>query len=156
MARWAFGAAAGCLLALGLWSQWRPSGPAVTAPANPAATADRVARVALGEPQRVQPVRLVFRSPAALSGVTIVLALPEGVELSGFPGRRELSWRTDLQRGTNLLELPVRVSGPGGVLTARLNLGEDSRAFSVRVQGQTGAARPGDRADAPMGGTNRA
>lgn len=124
---WGVAAASG-LLALGLW--WNLS----KAPVD-SAPVPRVASVALGDPTRVQPVRLVFRSPVALSGVTIALGLPEGVELAGYPGQRQLSWQTDLQLGTNLLELPVRVRGEGGVLTATLNLGEDSRQFSVRVQG---------------------
>jgi hypothetical protein len=80
-----------------------------------------------------QPVRLVFRSEDALAGVTIELNLPEGVELSGYPGQRHLVWQSDIQAGPNLLELPVQVHGRGGVLTATLNLGSERREFSVRV-----------------------
>ena len=82
----------------------------------------------------VKPVRLLFRSPRALSGVTVQLRLPEGVELQGHPGR-QLSWRTDLQAGANLLELPVIVhSGEGGMLTAELSLGQDRKQFAVMVK----------------------
>jgi hypothetical protein len=80
-----------------------------------------------------QPVRLVFRSEDALAGVTIELNLPEGVELSGYPGQRHLVWQSDIQAGPNLLELPVQVHGSGGVLTATLNHGSERREFAVRV-----------------------
>ena len=80
-----------------------------------------------------EPVRLVFRSASAVSDVTIELSLPEGVELAGFPGQRRLVWQSDLRAGENLLELPVRAHGRGGVVTATLNHGKERRAFSVRL-----------------------
>ena len=80
-----------------------------------------------------QPVRHVFRSEDAIAGVTIELNLPEGVELSGYPGQRHLVWQSDIQAGPNLLELPVQVHGRGGVLTATLNHGSERREFAVRV-----------------------
>lgn len=91
-------------------------------------------RVAVA-PDEVQPVRLMFRSPRELSGVTVHLQLPQGVELAGYPGRRELRWQTDLQSGANLLELPVIVQpGAGGVVTASLSIGQDRKQFAVLVQ----------------------
>jgi hypothetical protein len=80
-----------------------------------------------------EPLRLVFRSEDALQGVTIEIELPEGVELAGYPGQRQLVWTSDIQAGPNLLELPVEVRGDGGVLTATLNHGAERRQFSVRV-----------------------
>ena len=111
---WLGGAlAASLLLATGMWFG-RQSLPEVMAVAD-------------------QPVRLVFRSEDALAGVTIELNLPEGVELSGYPGQRHLVWQSDIQAGPNLLELPVQVHGSGGVLTATLNHGSERREFAVRV-----------------------
>jgi hypothetical protein len=83
----------------------------------------------------VSPVRLMFRSPRALEGVTIQLQLPAGVELAGHPGRSELTWQTDLQAGANLLELPmIAQGGEGGLLTASLGHGQDRRQFAVLVK----------------------
>jgi hypothetical protein len=133
---WVWAMAASCVLALGLWLS-----AGLERHAEP-----EVAQVALGQPTQVQPVRLLFRSAESLSGVTIALALPEGVEIAGYPGQRELSWRTDLQSGPNLLELPVLVSGDGGMLTATLWLGQERRQFSVKVQGAASSGalmRPG-------------
>ena len=80
-----------------------------------------------------QRVRLVFRSEDALAGVTIEIDLPEGVELDGYPGQRQLVWQSDIQAGPNLLELPVQVHGSGGVLTATINHGSERRQFAVRL-----------------------
>lgn len=86
-------------------------------------------------PGAVSPVKLVFRSPRALSDVTIRLQLPDGVELAGHEGRSELRWQIDLAAGGNVLELPVIVrEGAGGVITASLSHGQDQRQFEVLVQ----------------------
>jgi hypothetical protein len=88
----------------------------------------------------VQPVRLVFNSPAALKQVTLRVALPEGVEIAGFPGERELSWQTDLKEGSNVLELPVLAHGAGGILVAAVSDGADRREFAVELR-----VSPGER-----------
>lgn len=111
-------------VAIGLWSMRQPVSTPDTMP---------VAHVQPSSIAGVQPVRLVFRSASALDDVTIELVLPEGVELDGYPGQRRLVWQSDLRAGSNLLELPVLVHGPGGVLTATLNHGAERRQFSARI-----------------------
>ena len=102
----------------------------------------------------VSPVRLVFRSPRALAGVTVSLRLPEGVELAGRDGRREWRWQTDLDRGGNVLELPVIVrAGEGGLITADVSYGQDRRQFAVLVRTRKSASfevRPVETAAAPV------
>ena len=148
---WSRWAAAGALaaslaLALGLWvTREAPTRPATEPP---------VAHVQPAETAGVQPVRLVFRSASALTNVTIEIGLPEGVELAGYPGQRQLVWQSDLRAGANLLELPVLVHGPGGVVTATLNHGTERRQFTVRVvsvpeSGGTAAPRTPQRGALP-------
>jgi len=122
----AVGAAiASIAVAVGLWFASQPGSR--TSESMP------VAHVQPASIAGAQPVRLVFRSASALNDVTIELVLPEGVELEGYPGQRRLVWQSDLRAGSNLLELPVLVRGPGGVLTATLNHGAERRQFSARV-----------------------
>lgn len=83
-----------------------------------------------GEIQRVQ---LVFNSPGALSGVTMHVGLPAGVELAEYPGVRELTWQVDLKPGANLLALPVIVRGDGGTVMASVSFGAELKQFSVVV-----------------------
>lgn len=92
-------------------------------------------RVPEFDPAAGEPLRLVFNSDAALRDVQFELELPEGVELEGYPGERRVVWRSDLDAGSNLLELPVRAVGGEGLLTATLVHGGEIRRFEVRVVG---------------------
>ncbi|WP_303905347.1 anti-sigma factor family protein [Thiohalomonas denitrificans] len=80
-------------------------------------------------------VDLAFNVPQAIRGGTLVMELPAGVELAGYPDQRQLTWQTDLQQGTNLLSLPVRArEGRGGELVARIEHGGKSKAFRLRLE----------------------
>lgn len=107
-----------------------------------------VVRVQSGAVQRVQ---LVFNSPSALSGVTMHVGLPDGVELAEYPGVRELTWQADLKAGPNLLALPVIVRGAGGTVLASVTFGGESKRFSVQVEaaGHNGALQESPVRDFP-------
>src|SRR5436190_4998306 len=102
--RWAYvGAALAASLALWIGAaSLRRSSPAVT--------------ISLNEPRTIQ---LAFNAEHEVSQATIRLQLPEGIEVQGFPGEREIRWETDLARGINVLPLPlVATSRTGGALVA--------------------------------------
>ena len=93
--------------------------------------------IAMLAPGKAQQVRLTFTSPTNMAGVTVHLRLPDGVELVGYSGRRELRWQVDLQAGANALDLPMIMKrGTGGVLTTSLSHGQDQREFTVLVRSQ--------------------
>ena len=52
-------------------------------------------------------IKLAFASSESLQGAKITIRLPENVALVGYPGRRQLSWETNLKKGDNLLSLPI-------------------------------------------------
>ena len=88
--------------------------------------------MALAEPHTVN---LVFSSNEALENATLTVSLPEGVELAGFPGQREISWETSLSVGKNLLPLKLIALTPtGGVVLARLEHDDRNRTFRLRIQ----------------------
>lgn len=129
-----FALAASLVAGVGL-TLWLGEGPA---PAESPSPGTQVVVLAAGS---TGPVRLAFRSPRDLSGVTISLQLPEGVELAGHPGRQALSWQADFQAGANVLELPLVVrTGASGVLTATLDHGGSHKAFTVQVRADRPAA----------------
>lgn len=79
-------------------------------------------------------VNLVFSSVTALDHATLTLILPEGIELQGFAGQREITWSTRLQQGRNLLPLTlVAVRPTGGELLAKLEHDNRHRTFRLRV-----------------------
>lgn len=82
-----------------------------------------------------QTVNLVFASSAALEAATLTLRLPDGIELFGFPGQRQISWQTSLNAGKNLLPLKlIALSPAGGEVLATLEHGDRSRTFRLRIE----------------------
>ncbi len=80
-------------------------------------------------------VKLVFNSSQALAQATFTVLLPPGVELRGYPDQREITWEGSLQKGKNLLVLPLiaRNTG-GGELTAYVSHGDKRKAFRLRME----------------------
>lgn len=79
-------------------------------------------------------VNLVFASATALESALLTITLPDGIELAGFPGQREVAWQTSLNEGKNLLPLKlIAVSPVGGELLARLEHKDRGRTFRLRV-----------------------
>ncbi len=122
-----FGAAIAATLAV-----WMIGGMLLTSPQLPDAGAVIPGvTIALEEPRTVN---LVFASAAALDSATLTVSLPDGVELSGFPGQREVTWETSLSEGKNLLPLTLVALKPtGGELLARLEHEKRNRTFRLRV-----------------------
>lgn len=88
--------------------------------------------IALAEPRTVN---LVFASAKALDSATLTVTLPDGIELDGFPGQREITWETSLSEGKNLLPLTlVAVTPTGGELLARLEHEDRDRTFRLQVK----------------------
>jgi hypothetical protein len=85
--------------------------------------------------EQEQTVRLVFASAMALDSATLTVSLPEGIELAGFPGQREITWETSLEEGKNLLPLTLIALTPaGGELLARLEHKDRNRTFRLLVE----------------------
>lgn len=84
--------------------------------------------------EQERTVRLVFSSAQALDSAMLTVSLPEGIELAGFPGQREITWETSLKEGKNLLPLTlVALTPAGGELLARLEHKDRNRTFRLQV-----------------------
>lgn len=91
--------------------------------------------------QQAENVQLVFSAARPFPGATLSLRLPVNVELVGYGGVRELTWRTDLLEGANLLRLPLIARGPaGGELAAQLSVGSTSKTFRLKIKIRGGDA----------------
>lgn len=122
-----FGAAIAATIAV-----WMIGGMLLTSPQLPdAESVIPGVTVALEEPRTVN---LVFASATALDSATLTVTLPDGIELNGFPGQREITWETSLNEGRNLLPLTLIALTPtGGELLARLEHKDRDRTFRLRV-----------------------
>ena len=112
---------------------WLIGGFFLTTPDLPNAGADIPGiTMTLEEPRTVN---LVFASATALDSATLTVTLPDGIELAGFPGQREITWQTNLQEGKNLLPLELIATTPvGGEVLARLEHEDRDRTFRLRVE----------------------
>jgi hypothetical protein len=109
---------------------WFVGGAFLSTPVTPEAEIPGIA-MTLEEPRTV---KLVFASKTALEGALLTVTLPEGVELAGFPGQREVTWETSLVQGKNLLPLElVALTPAGGEVLARLEHENRGRTFRLRV-----------------------
>lgn len=112
---------------------WMISALLMTTPQLPDADAAIPGVTIALEQQRT--VRLVFASAEALDTATLTVSLPDGIELAGFPGQREITWETSLREGRNLLPLTlVALTPAGGEVLARLEHDNRNRTFRLRVE----------------------
>ena len=69
---------------------------------------------------KTRQVGFVFHVHHQIHNARIVVNLPKGIEINGHRARR-LSWRVNLNRGDNLLKLPLIARAPGdGVVSAEV------------------------------------
>ncbi len=88
--------------------------------------------IRLGE---VRTVSLAINSAVALQDVVFTIDLPSGIELNGFPKQHTLSWRGQLNKGENLLELPIVARlDTGGVIKARIEHGGKQSEFRLNME----------------------
>jgi hypothetical protein len=80
-------------------------------------------------------INLVFNCPIDMEQAELTIILPENIELAAFPGRRRLTWETDLKEGGNLLPLEIITSRPSGsaTITARIEHKRKSRIQTLNV-----------------------
>ena len=84
-------------------------------------------------------VRLAFSSREALEGVTLTVELPPHVEVASYPGHQKLSWKVDLDKGENVVNLPLNILFPGeGELIAHLDDGRRTKTFRTSLDGASG------------------
>ena len=120
------GAALAASLALWIGFSWLPG-------TQPQTGSDKLAGIVIAL-HETQTVQLSFNAEQPLVGAMLHIRLPNGIEMRGFPGQREVQWRTDLERGVNLLSLPLTaVATSEGVLRARLEHGARSTEFTVQL-----------------------
>jgi hypothetical protein len=120
-----FGGAVAAAMALWIVSGVLFTTPDIDAPPLPSVT------MAMEEPRTLN---LVFSSAEPLEDATMTVFLPEGIEIDGFAGQREVTWMTSLKAGENILPLTLIATSPsGGELLATLRHEDDDKTFRLKV-----------------------
>jgi hypothetical protein len=87
--------------------------------------------MALNESRNIE---VLIDSERALDDATVRVAASGAVELDGFDDRREVQWQTSLERGRNVLSLPVVARTAGSAqLVAVIEHDGRSRRVAVRL-----------------------
>jgi hypothetical protein len=87
--------------------------------------------LALNEARHID---VLIESDRDLKDATIRIAVTGGVALDGFSNDHIVDWRADLERGSNLLSLPVIARKPGdGQLVAVIEHGGRTRTVMVNL-----------------------
>jgi hypothetical protein len=103
----------------------------VRAPQDPSATP----QIAMAMNEQ-RDISISLTSPETLTDAEIHVVLSGEIGLEGFEGRKELRWRTNLDRGDNQLTLPVIALGTGGgQLLVEVVHGDKRRTFVVDIHG---------------------
>lgn len=127
--RFWLGAALGSALAASIVLAVLGTGPALDRPAVDS-TPELV--IALHE---TRDVSIGIDSPVHIETAEIRVVLAGAASLAGFEGRSEMSWTTPLDRGLNMLTLPVNMHGPGGGhVLVEVGYGAQRKTFAVSLR----------------------
>lgn len=91
-----------------------------------------VVSIGLHESRKLQ---LVFTSVNDIGNASMQIELPDNIELLGYPGQKNLAWKTRLDKGQNVLTLPVQALGKvQGELVARVDYGDKQKTYRLRLK----------------------
>jgi len=120
-----FGSAVAASLMIWIVSSVFFATPELDQPAMPSVT------MALESPRTFN---LVFSSASELTDASMTVTLPDGIEVEGFSGQREITWMTSLRKGRNILPLTLIATSPvGGEILATLQHENDDKIFRLQV-----------------------
>ena len=82
----------------------------------------------------IKTIKLMIDAQSAFENVDLSINVPEHMQIDGYPGYQQLSWKTNLQKGSNILELPLMAVEHGkGELIAQIKYGDKTQTFRVEL-----------------------
>lgn len=93
-------------------------------------------------------IKVVIYSKEDHASAEFSIELAENLELEGYGGRQAVTWNGRLNKGANLLTLPVLAKESGGELRVTSRFGEGSHQVNVSVSGPAAPISPGVRDEA--------
>ncbi|MDQ2076908.1 hypothetical protein [Marinimicrobium sp. ABcell2] len=124
--RWPSAMAASVLVAaVGFISFWEPA---------PLHQENPTVETAAAQPEyHREQVRIVIYSNEAHENAELSIELAENLELEGYTGRQQLAWSAPLNKGANVLNVPVLVRDNGGEVRVISHFGGKSHEVKVQV-----------------------
>jgi hypothetical protein len=89
----------------------------------------------------MRDVNVVIDSPADIAQAEIRIVISGDLSVNGYESSNELRWSARLDRGVNLLTLPVIMGSPtGGHLLVEVAYGSERKTFAVLVRDEADAS----------------
>lgn len=91
--------------------------------------------VAIGD--EVKTIKLAIESAHRVDGIKMSIDVSESLEISGYPDQTNISWNTRLEKGTNIIALPISAIARGdGEITTRVHLNGREKVFKIKIRYQ--------------------
>ena len=82
----------------------------------------------------VKPVQIMLASKIAMDDAQLKIISSKNIAVAGYSDIRELSWKTNLAEGDNLLVLPLQLLHPSdGIIEVLLEHGGSSKSYVINI-----------------------
>jgi len=86
---------------------------------------------------QVKTIRVAIESSRVIDNIEVTIDVSDNLEIEGYGNQQEISWTTRLERGVNLIALPVTAIAAGdGEIVARVGLDGAEKVFRIRTRYQ--------------------
>ncbi|MDH3534912.1 MAG: zf-HC2 domain-containing protein [Gammaproteobacteria bacterium] len=100
----------------------------MTNPAHPTAQV-----VLIGN--QVQTIKVAIESAHPVDSIRMTIDVSDNLEISGYQDQKVISWNTRLEKGTNIIALPVSAIARGdGEINARVGLNDREKVFKIKTR----------------------
>lgn len=103
---------------------------------NPVPDDSRTPIVLIGD--EVRTIKVAIESAHAVDSIKMTIDLTDNLEISGYQNQKNISWYTRLEKGTNIIALPVSAIAQGnGEITTRVGLSDREKVFKIKTRYQS-------------------
>lgn len=86
----------------------------------------------------IKTIKVAIESARTVDGIKMTIDLSDNLEISGYQNQRNISWNTRLEKGTNIIALPISAIAQGeGEITARVRLQDSEKIYKIRTRHQS-------------------
>jgi len=90
---------------------------------------------------QLQTVKVAIESARAVDSIRMTIDVSDNLEISGYQSQKVISWNTRLEKGTNIIALPITAIAQGdGEINARVGLQDREKVFTIKTRYKSAGA----------------
>jgi hypothetical protein len=94
---------------------------------------------------QLQTVKVAIESAQAVDSIRMTIDVSDNLEISGYQSQKVISWNTRLEKGTNIIALPITAIARGeGEINARVGLQDREKVFTIKTRYKSAGANGSD------------